>query len=54
MPIMKYQTLAQLVAGVLKPILVSRFDPCNIFKVKPIKQNYRSKYEELVDGVKCP
>ena len=54
MPLMKYQTSAQLVAGVLKPNLLSRFDPCNIFKVKPIKQNYCSKYEELVDGVKCP
>ena len=42
MPLMKYQTSAQLVAGVLKPI------------VKPIKQNYCSKYEELEDGVKCP
>ena len=54
MPLMKYQTSAQLVAGVLKPNLLSRFDPCNIFKVKPTKQNYCSKYEELVDGVKCP
>ena len=54
MPLMKYQTSAQLVAGVLKPNLLSRFDPCNIFKVKPIKQNYCSKYEELEDGVKCP
>ena len=31
---------------------ISRFDPCNIL-VKPIKNNYCSEYEELMNGLKC-